>query len=382
VSAAWQSVPLGSLLKKSEEVVWPAGDTRYKEITVRLWGRGVVARGEVEGLQLVGQRRFRARKGQFIASRIDSRNGALGVVPPSLEGAIVTNDFPLFDVDSERLDPGFLAWLSRTERFVELCRRASEGTTNRVRLKEERFLALEIALPPVDEQHRIVEWINAIAGKIEQVRVLRGESKVEAGACVVSLHSKLAGTRTKALGEILALDEDAKPISPDRSYPQVGVRSFGAGLFRKGALQGSDTSYRAFNRLYPGAVVLSQVKGWEGAIAVSSADLDGWYVSPEYRTFRCLPTEAVPEYLAALLPTEWFWNRLGAATRGVGARRERTRPEQFLQVRIPMPDITAQQFAVRTFFQLGVLRALQDQTLSELDATMPALLDRAFSRKL
>ncbi len=47
-----------------------------------------------------------------------------------------------------------------------------------------------------------------------------------------------------------------------------------------------------------------------------------------------------------------------------------------------MPDIMAQEYAVGIFFQLGVVRALQDQTLSELDAIMPAVLDRAFSGKL
>jgi type I restriction enzyme S subunit len=251
------------------------------------------------------------------------------------------------------------------------------GTAN-VSLKEKDIATVTIPVPAIAIQQRIVARIDAIAAKVEAARQLRGKVEDEAAAYVVSLHSKLAGERTKALGEILVLDEDAKTVSPDSSYPQVGVRSFGAGLFRKGAVEGFETTYRAFNRLYSGAVVLSQVKGWEGAIAVCPADLEGWYVSPEYRTFRCRPTEALPEYLAALLPTEWFWSHLGAATRGVGARRERTRPEQFLQLRIPMPNITAQEFAARTFAQLGALCDFQNQALSELDAIMPAVLDRAF----
>lgn len=52
------------------------------------------------------------------------------------------------------------------------------------------------------------------------------------------------------------------PISATRSYPQVGVRGFGGGLFSKAAVSGTETTYRTFNRLYAGAVVLSQVKGW------------------------------------------------------------------------------------------------------------------------
>jgi hypothetical protein len=107
-------------------------------VTVRLWGNGVTERGRVLGAEVSG-RRFRARSGQFIASRIDARNGAMGLVPESLEGAIVTHDFPLFDLDRTRLEPAFLGWLCRTGGFVDLCRRASEGTTDRVRLKEAEF---------------------------------------------------------------------------------------------------------------------------------------------------------------------------------------------------------------------------------------------------
>jgi len=132
----WPTVRLGEVLRRSEETIDPIMDSEYREITVRLWGKGVVERGRVMGASLSG-RRFVARSGQFIASRIDARNGAMGLVPDSLDGALVTNDFPLFFVDPKRLDSSFLGWMSRTAGFVELCLRASEGTTNRVRLKED-----------------------------------------------------------------------------------------------------------------------------------------------------------------------------------------------------------------------------------------------------
>ena len=40
-------------------------------------------------------------------SKIDARNGAYGIVPAELEGAIVTNDFPVFDVDTKKIIPHF-----------------------------------------------------------------------------------------------------------------------------------------------------------------------------------------------------------------------------------------------------------------------------------
>ncbi len=134
----WQEVTLGSVLTKTDEWADISPDQLYKQVTVRLWGKGVVLRSEVEGSTVAADRQRVARAGQFILSRIDARNGALGLVPVELDGAIVTNDFPSFAVDQERLLPAYLAWLSNTSEFVRLCQAASEGTTNRVRLQEVR----------------------------------------------------------------------------------------------------------------------------------------------------------------------------------------------------------------------------------------------------
>jgi len=120
------------------------------------------------------------RSRQFILSRIDARNGAFGIVPYFLDGAVVSNDFPTFHVDAHRLLPDYLGWLSRTHGFVDLCRAASEGTTNRVRLKEDRFLSTTIHLPPLDEQQRIVARIEELAAKIEEARGLRQRTIQEA----------------------------------------------------------------------------------------------------------------------------------------------------------------------------------------------------------
>jgi type I restriction enzyme S subunit len=82
MSNAWPSVKLGEVMRRSQETVAPDADAEYRESTVRLWGKGVLERGRVLGAQTTG-RRFVARAGQFIASRIDARNGAMGLVPPA-----------------------------------------------------------------------------------------------------------------------------------------------------------------------------------------------------------------------------------------------------------------------------------------------------------
>src|SRR5208283_5584009 len=102
-SACGRAVTLGDVLKRSDETVVLQPDASYREVTVKMWGKGVILRGIVTGAEIAGSRRFVARSGQFILSRIDARNGALGIVPSELNGAVVTNDFPLFNPDCQRI---------------------------------------------------------------------------------------------------------------------------------------------------------------------------------------------------------------------------------------------------------------------------------------
>jgi len=73
---------------------------------------------------------------------------------------------------------------------------------------------------------------------------------------------------------------------------------------------------------------------------------------------------------------------LGNATRGVGARRERTRPEQFLNVELPMPDVEQQRYGEALFKEVEALKKLQVETKAEMDALLPSIIDRAFRGEL
>ena len=375
---AWPAVALGEVLHRRSEPAHIDPDREYHEVTIKLWGRGVVSRGKVRGGEVVSVRNV-VRAGQLILSKIDARNGAIGLVPRELDGAIVSNDFPSFEVrDESRCDIGFLGWLVRSARFVDLCKAASEGSTNRVRISEERFLGQEISLPPLAEQQALVARLDTLALKTREVEEHLDAVERDSSALLLSLHHKLAAGRRVRLGDLLDLSEDSEPVVANGRYPQVGVRGFGGGLFPKPAIEGVETSYKSFNRLYAGAIVLSQVKGWEGAIARCPPDLAGWYVSPEYRTFMCKPDLASDEYFGALVATEWFWDQLQAATRGVGARRERTRPEQFLSLEVPMPDLADQLKVVSMLKRQELLRAKHTAIRDANAALLPATLERIF----
>jgi len=93
----------------------------------------------------------------MIVSKIDARNGAFGLIPFELDGAIVTNDFPLFDINHHLVNKNYLILLAKTNLFVDFAKSCSRGTTNRQRMDMDKFLTLEIPLPPLSEQETIVK---------------------------------------------------------------------------------------------------------------------------------------------------------------------------------------------------------------------------------
>jgi type I restriction enzyme, S subunit len=171
ISNGFDMVELKRILIPRKEVVSVASQTSYNQITVKMQHKGVILRGTVLGSE-VGSLQLKAREGDFIISKIDARNGAMGLVPKSLDNAIVTNDFPLFSFSSVCI-PKYFEFVSNTNYFDQKCIQSSEGTTNRVRLKMDRFASIQVPLPPVSEQKRLVDILEKIDQlKAEQTRQL------------------------------------------------------------------------------------------------------------------------------------------------------------------------------------------------------------------
>jgi type I restriction enzyme S subunit len=245
-------VPLGEVLHRSTETVARRPDGVYREVTVRLWGKGVVERRTATGAEIAGTRRFVVKPGQFILSRIDARNGACGIVPDSLADAVVSNDFPVFDVDPSMALPAYLGWVGRSNQFVDICRHASEGTTNRVRLQENRFLRELIPLPALAEQHRIVARIEELASKIEQAEAIRCEARYECATLlrsemrrVFSTPSWLESALEDLCSEIVVDNLHSNPVYADDGVPCVRSPDVGWGTLNLDtALKTDEAEYR------------------------------------------------------------------------------------------------------------------------------------------
>jgi len=395
---AWPLVTLGELLTKSNDWISIKPDEKYCQVTVKLWGQGVILRNEVAGAEIAASQRLRVRAQQFILSRIDARNGAFGLVPDSLDGGVVSSDFPVFAPNNSLILSEFLNWMSKTAGFVDLCKAASEGTTNRVRLKEDKFLGFKIPLPPLDEQRRIVARIEALAAKIEESRGLRQQTGEELEALSGAMTSSILecnGAGSKRRIEELCEVRGGIQKSSARLPGANPRRYITVAHVQRNRIDTSDPRYFEVSddeltrwHLVKGDVLVIEGNGSVDQIG-RTALFRGEIANCVHQNhvIRVRPDQAklFPEYLNAFLNS--------ASGQNLMLQRSRTTSGLFnlsvgriKSIEIPLSPLPEQRRIVAYLDGLqakaDALKKLQAETAAELDALLPSILDKAFKGEL
>jgi type I restriction enzyme S subunit len=368
------------ILERTKEPLEIDPAREYQELTVKLWGKGVVLRRNVSGADIASSRRFVARGGQFIVSRIDARNGAMGLVPKKLDGAVVTNDFPLFAVDTERVNPSYLNWLSKTTGFVGLCQRASEGTTNRVRLQETKFLSTEVPFPTLEQQKRVVAHLDQIASSVRSAHKERARVEELSRRLLLAAYHKIAdGAARMPLCEVAPLLRRPVVISPTARYEQIAARSFGRGTFHKPPIHGADVTWQKLFLVEAGDILISNIKAWEGAIAVVAPDDDGRVGSHRYLTCVPRPEVATARFVAYHLLTPAGLHDVGMASPGSADRNRTLGVKALRTIEVPVPSYQAQLWFGDIYAKVDEARSIQREVDESLAAVVRAALHRLIS---
>jgi type I restriction enzyme S subunit len=162
----------------------------------------------------------------------------------------------------------------------------------------------------------------------------------------------------------------------------LGIRSFGKGTFHKPALSGFDLGTKRVFHIEPGDLLFSNVFAWEGAIAVAQPDDAGRIGSHRYMS--CVPVQdrATSPFLCFYFLTDEGLDFIRAASPG-GAGRNRTLGiEALSRIQVPVPPLKDQMWFNTLLSEVASLKRLHDETATELDALMSAILDRAFKGEL
>ena len=139
-------------------------------ITVRLHGNGV-CKSSAENLQLGATQYYRRRAGQLIYGKQNFHNGAIGIVPISLDNGITSKDIPSFDIDEMKCNSVYLLAQLQSPQYYKPAEALTTGTGSK-RLKEETFLKMPIVLPNKREQDNIAVLIHRVSMNLGHAKKL------------------------------------------------------------------------------------------------------------------------------------------------------------------------------------------------------------------
>lgn len=180
------------------------------------------------------------------------------------------------------------------------------------------------------------------------------------------------------LGDVLTPAGEPHRVQPERSYPNIGIYSFGRGVFEKPPINGSSTSATTLFRIRANHFIYSRLFAFEGAYALVPQEFDGAFVSNEFPTFECKPERLLPGFIGWYFSRPVVWARLAEGGKGMGDRRKRVHPERILEHRIRLPEISVQRQLLKKLDGVAARIARIRRLQAELDALVPALVEDIF----
>jgi type I restriction enzyme S subunit len=186
-SDAWTPTPLRELVRLREPDVSVNSAESYHFAGVYCFGRGVFRGRRKTGTEFSYKKLTRLRAGDFVYPKLMAWEGAFGVVPPECVGLVVSPEFPVFEINEDRILPETLDVYFRTPSVWPAIAAASTGTNvRRRRLNPGNFLAYAIPLPPMETQRRLREVVTGA----KEIRCLQTETGAELEALLPSVLDK------------------------------------------------------------------------------------------------------------------------------------------------------------------------------------------------
>ena len=166
----WEQVKLGTFLHpKFRKVVKPSG--AYLRLGIRSHGKGTFTSVVDDPETIALTHLFQARKDDLIVNITFAWEGAIALVGPDGDGALVSHRFPTYVFDTSKMLPEYFKHLMVTDRFFYELDLISPGGAGRNRvMNKDDFLKITVAVPDIEEQKKIA---GVLGGMDEQIALLK-----------------------------------------------------------------------------------------------------------------------------------------------------------------------------------------------------------------
>jgi len=256
-------------------------------------------------------------------------------------------------------------------------------------LKATRLLPIPVPLPPLDEQRRILAWIEELSAQIIEAKALRQSAIEETEALISSVSARLF--EPKSGWQIMPVGQFCEP--PQYGYTEsateepIGPRFLRITDIQDGKVDWSCVPYCQCDDpskyvLKPGDLVFARTGATTGKSFVIRDCPEAVFAS---YLIRLRVRQAVSvDYLYHYFQSPGYWEQITDEKKGTG--QPNLNGSKLRRIKVPVPPLDVQQQIVTELEAMqrnvDTLRGLQAETAAELDALMPSILDRAFKGEL
>jgi type I restriction enzyme S subunit len=159
---AWEEALIGEVLTEKKRPIVLRDQQRYELITVKRRNEGIVSRGHLFGRDILVKNYAQLQTGDFVISKRQVVHGATGMVPPELDGAIVSNEY-LVAVNSSKLLTEFLTILASLPDMRHKFFLSSYGVDiEKLFFDAEDWKKRNVTIPDITEQTQIGEFFREL----------------------------------------------------------------------------------------------------------------------------------------------------------------------------------------------------------------------------
>jgi len=365
--------------------------------------------GTMEPRDLKGKTNFKGRlyfahAGDVIYSKIDVRNGAIGVVPDEMPCIVVSSEYPVYEVLSTVAIPRYIKLVIRTKHFQQAINSMISGASGRKRVQPSQVESMEIPIPSLPVQQAIVDrW--------QQAQAERQAARVALQTVIDDLNTalyahyyahcqndvlqrrwlvmdwkdlgcwdvktaratafRLATPIFEPLGNFVEeATELVKPWDePEKDWPVYGVNN------KEGVFFGYYQKGQAFNapykRICKDWFFHNPTRSSVGSLGIVPDVPEDALTSPEYQVWR-IKHGLIPGYVDVLINTPFFIELI--QFHRVGAVKQRLYVSNLMEIPIPTFPLEEQQRVADARAAALNRIALAEQDATEVATEVEALI--------
>ncbi|MFJ7342038.1 restriction endonuclease subunit S [Streptomyces sp. NPDC101110] len=373
--------PLGEVMRLDIQRTPMNPATTYRLAGVLNAGKGVVAKGELDG----GDTGYAAmnvlRADQVVMRKLTAWEGPITVVPAEFDGFIVSNEFPTFTLSPE-LMPDWMRHVCGSPRlWAEMKNRVSGTVQRRKRLNPEQLLQIQLPIPPREVQARIVEMLDAVDDQIAALDREASAANTAAGAIAESMLADHAPVR---IGNYLDRIEggrspqavDTPPKEDEKGVLKVSAVAAFHFIADEAKTLASETEMPKSAEVRAGDVLVTRANGAinrVGAVCRVPSDVrGGLYLSD--KTLRMVTASGLdPDFLVVAMSLSAVRRQIVMAASG-SASMKNISQTKITALEVPVPELAEQRKVASTVLSVRSLGRASHAEADRLRKVRAALL--------